>query len=256
MIFLKRFWQLLKSGELQTIAGALSFATILSFIPFLAVALATIKYLDGFSVIYPKAEALVLSYFQDPTGVEGTKILAKFFKRIQTAQLGGWGFIGLILSSTMLVNNMEHGIHSIWQLKERRSLISRLSLSIFMMVLFPVVLAVSAGASSLKILNNPESVLSIQHLNFAITLSMLTLIYKILPNTKVNFFSAILGALFTCFGLVLLYRSFKYITQSIFVLGKLYGSFAAVPTLLLWILFTWIVVLLGIVITASLQKSS
>ncbi len=254
MKFLRHFWDLLKSGELQTVAGALSFATILSIIPFLAVALATIKYLDGFSVIYPKAEALVLSYFQDPTGVEGVKILAKFFKRLQTAKLGGWGFVGLIFSSTMLVNNMERGIHIIWQLKSRRSLISRLSLSVLLMVFFPVALAVYAGISSLKGVAGVESVVSLQHLNFLITVMVLTLMYKVLPNVKVGLGAALIGALVTTFGLIALYGSFKFITQSIFVLGKLYGSFAAIPTLLLWILFTWIVVLLGSVVTASLQK--
>jgi membrane protein len=255
MHFFKRLWHLFKSGEIQTIAGALSFATLLSFIPFLAVTLATIKYFDGLSVLYPKAEALVLAYFQDPTGVDGAQILAKFFRRIQMAKFGGWGIVGLILSSAMMVNNMERGIHMIWQLKSRRSLLSRLSLSALIMVLFPVALAVYAGIASLKSNTDLWLMVSPQHLNFFITVLILTTIYKILPNIRVPLVPALVGGFFTTIGLIVLYGSFKSITKSIFVLGKMYGSFAAFPTLLLWIFLTWMVILLGSVVTASLTKN-
>ncbi len=255
MNFVQRFWHLIKTGELQTVAGALSFATMLSFIPFIAVTLATIKYIDGISVIYPKAEALVLSYFQDPTGTQGAKILAKFFKRIQTANLGTWGFIGLVISSGMLVTNMERGIHIVWQLKTRRSLFHRITLSALIMILFPVVLAVYAGISSVKELATPMGPGQIQVYHALATSMIITFLYKILPNTKVNMAAALLGGFCTTIGLVLLYRSFKWITQSLFVFGKMYGSFAAIPTLLFWIFFTWMIILLGSMITASFHKN-
>lgn len=251
---LRRFWDLVASGELQLVAGALSFSTILSVIPFLAVALATIQYVGGFQAIYPKVESLVLQYFQGPTGKEGVAIVAKFFRRIQTGRMGGWGAFALILTSTFLMNDMERGLHRIWNLPERRPVHQRVFFYWLSLILFPAGLAVYVAISSLKFFSTDSGTLSMMLMNHLVTFLSLFFVYKLVPNTKVPVLSAALGALCGTAGLIFLFRSFKWISKSFFVWGKMYGSFAALPALLIWVLLTWYVVLIGAAITASFRK--
>jgi membrane protein len=250
----RRFWELVASGELQLVAGALSFSTMLSVIPFLAVALATIQYVGGFEAIYPKIEALVLEYFQGPTGKEGALIIAKFFRRIQTGRMGGWGAFGLILASTFLMNDMERGLHRIWNLADRRPMHHRVILYWMFLILFPASLAVYAAITSLKIFSGNAALLSVSVMNHLVAFFALFFIYKVVPNTKVSTPAAFLGALSSTVGLAFLFRTFKWLSQSFFSWGKMYGSFAALPALLIWVLLTWYVVLIGAAITASFRK--
>ncbi len=252
---IQRFWDLVKSGELQLVAAALSFSTILSVIPFFAVALATIKYIGGLEAIYPKVEAIMLQYFQGPTGQEGTVIIAKFFRRIQTGRMGGWGFGGLILASTLLINDMEKGLHRIWELAhKRRPFHHRFFFYWLFMALFPVGLAVYVAITSTKFFSGASGPASVATMNYLVTYFSLFFLYKLVPNTKVSVSSAALGALAGTAGLVFLLRSFKWLSQSFFTWGKMYGSFAALPALLIWVLLTWYVILIGASITASFRK--
>jgi len=246
-----RIWDLLKTGELQLVARALAFSTVLSMIPFLAVALATIQYVDGFKTIYPKVEAVVLEYFQGPTGAEGIAIIKRAFSRIQAGKLGTLGAAALIFASVLLINDMEKALHRIWNVKSLRPVYQRFFFYWIAMLLFPALLAVYVALTSLKTIN---AVIPAPILNGVLTFTVLFFIYKAVPNTKVSKRAAAMGALFGSVGLSLLFRSFKWISQSFLNWGKLYGGLAAVPTLLIWILLIWYVVLIGAAISASWRR--
>ncbi len=251
---IKRFWALIATGELQMVAASLSFSTILSLIPFLAVTLATIQYVGGLEKIYPKIEAITLEYFAGPTGTEGTKMIKKVFHRIQAGRMGSWGAVALVLASIFLINDMERGIHRIWNLSERRPIYKRLFLYWVFLLLFPAGLAIYVAITSLKVFDSSSASLGIQFLNYALLFLTLYFVYKIVPNTRVSIGSAMVGAIFGTAGLVCLYRSFKWLSQSFFSWGKLYGSLAAIPALLIWVLLTWYVVLIGAALGASFRK--
>ena len=251
----KRFWSLVFSGELQLIAAALSFSTILSLIPFLAVSLATIQYINGFETLYPKVEAIALQYFQGPTGAEGIKVIQKVFKRIYSGRMGSLGALGLILASMLLINDMEKAIHRIWGLPDRRPLYRRVFYYWVFLIFFPLALAVSVGLTSLKAFGDMTMIFPISIIQSLLLFVALFFVYKVVPHTKVNPRSASIGALLAAVGLIVLTKSFKWLSQSFFSLGKLYGSFAAVPALLIWILLIWYIVLIGAAVTASLSSS-
>lgn len=251
---LRRFWDLVKSGEIQLVAGALSFSTLLSLIPFMAVSLATLQYVGGLETIYPKVEALVLQYFQGPTGAEGTKIIRRVFRRIHAGRMGGLGVTALVLASIFLINDMERGLHRIWNLPERRPLHKRLFLYWFFMLLFPAGLAMYVAVSSIKFFEGTGIPLLAKFVNYSVLFFTLYFVYKIVPNTKVSIGAALMGALAGTVGLSFLLTTFKWISHSLFAWGKLYGSFAAIPGLLIWVLLTWYMVLVGAAVSASFRK--
>ncbi len=236
------------------VAAALSFSTVLSLIPFMAVSLAAIQYIGGLETIYPKIEKAALQYFEGPTGVEGTKIIQKVFRRIQAGKMGAWGAVALVLASIFLINDMERGLHRIWNLPGRRPVYQRIFFYWVALILFPAGLAIYVAVSSLKMFGGVDGPIPISFLNLPILFFTLFFIYKVVPNTKVSTQSALLGAIVSTAGLSMLYKIFKWMSQSFFSWGKLYGSFAAIPGLLIWILLTWYVILIGAAITASFRK--
>lgn len=252
---IQRFWNLVVTGELQLVAGALSFSTLLSLIPFLAVSLATIQYVSGFETLYPKVEGFVLQYFHGPTGEEGIRMIKRVFKRVYTGRSGTLGAMALILASVLLMNDMERGIHRIWNLQQRRPLYHRIFYYWVFLILFPATLAILVGLTSMKAFGTVTSVIPLGLIQTAVLFFILFFIYKVVPHTKVSKASAAIGAACGTLGLVILGKSFKWLSQTFFSWGKLYGSLAAIPALLIWVLLIWYVILVGVAITASFRKT-
>jgi membrane protein len=245
----KSFWKIAVKGDLHMIASALSFTTLLSIIPFLAVSLATLKYFDGLETLYPKVEALALTYFQWPTGDAGAATaVRKALNRVSSGRLGEWGAFFLIVSSVVMINDMERAIHRIWNLESRRPLHQRIFFYWMFLIIFPAALAIYVALASMKTFNQASA-----FMNWAVVFVSLLFIYKVVPRTQVQWRAAACGALFSSVGLILLTRSFKWLSKSFFSLGKLYGSLASIPTLLFWVLLIWYIVLTGAALTASLQ---
>lgn len=248
-----RILVLVTSGELQMIASALSFSTILSIIPFLAVTLSTIQYMYGFEKLYPQIQALVLEYFQGPLGTEGVEFAQEIIKKMHSRKFGALGAVALILTSVLSINHIEKAFHRIWDLPERRPLHKRIFLAWMALILFPAGLAVYTAATSIKLLNNFVSIFPTPLVNTALLFLVLFSLYKLVPHTKVSGKAAATGAAFGSLGLIFLWRTFKWINQSFFSWNKVYGGFAAIPTFLIWVLFFWYVILIAAGIAASFR---
>ncbi len=195
-----------------------------------------------------------MDYFQSPMGTEGIQFIRKVFSRVQAGRMGTAGALALILTSILLINNMERGLHRIWNLPSRRPFLQRLFYYWFVLLLFPAGLAVYVAVSSMKFMASGNSVLPNYWINNGILFLVLYFVYKVVPNTKVSLGAATVGALSGTIGLIGLFRSFRWLSQSFFSWNKLYGSFAVLPALLLWILLTWYVILIGAAIAASFRK--
>lgn len=246
---------LLSTGEFQLIASALSFSTILSIIPFLAVTLATLQYIQGFESIYPKVQSMVLDYFQGPLGKEGVQIVQDIIRKIHSRRFGATGAIALIFASILLINHIEKAFHRIWNLPDRRPMHKRLFLAWMALILFPAALAMYTAASSVKALSEVASFVPSATVNIVLLFLVLFSLYKIIPNTKVSKKAASIAAAFGTLGLIILWRSFKWISQSFFSWNKVYGGFATIPAFLIWVLLFWYVILFAAAIAASFNKN-
>ncbi len=246
--------ELITSGELQLIASALSFSTILSIIPFLAVTLSTIQYMYGFEKLYPQIQTLVLEYFHGPLGTEGVQFAQDIIKKMHSRKFGALGAVALILTSVLSINHIEKAFHRIWNLPERRPLHKRIFLAWMALILFPAGLAVYTAATSIKVLNNIVSIFPTPLVNTLLLFAVLFSLYKIVPHTRVSGKAAATGAAFGSLGLIILWRTFKWINHSFFSWNKVYGGFAAIPTFLIWVLFFWYVILIAAGIAASFRS--
>lgn len=251
--FCKDVSKQLFASDTRFIAASLAYSSLLSLIPFLALTLAIFQMIGGLEFLYPKVEFLFLQYFKDTAGADASIIIKKLFDRIQSKALGSSAAIVLVFTSWRLLHDIETGIQKVWSRRATRPLYKRIFLSWLLLLLFPIGLAVYVGFRSLDIMK-PLFKTNAPTIDFLIALFALYLFYKIIPDSKVRNRAALAGAFVSAVGLAILKSSFTFLAKKAFYFDKIYGSLAAIPLLLFWILLLWHIVLFGVAVGSNVQK--
>ncbi len=244
----------MKKGQLQMVASSLAFSTALALIPFLVVVLATFKSVGGFEALYPKLEMLLLSNLKDATGSQITKMLKLVLKNLHAGKIGTVGAIFLFITSMQLLGDMEKAIHRVWGIKNGRPFYKRFLYQWGMMLFIPLALAIYLGFLSYERLQFVSTLIPSIVLNSLIIFGTLFFIHKFVPNTRVNKHVALITALINSLLLLVVHKSYIFLAKEFFSYNKIYGSFAAFPLLLLWIITLWYVILGSVALCASLQN--
>ncbi len=177
-----------------------------------------------------------------------------FFAQTHGGTVATVGLLILLYTITMLLTNIEQSFNEIWQVTKARSWSRKFSDYFSMMFLAPLFFIV-ASATTVYLntqiqemsgtLINPVLLFLVNLIPYLLIWMIFTLLYMIMPNTKVKFSSALIAGVIagTIFQLV----QWAYIAFQIGAAkyGAIYGSFAALPLLLLWMQVSWIVVLFG-----------
>ncbi|MNJ96822.1 ribonuclease BN [compost metagenome] len=246
--------QQMRDGEMQLVAASLSFSTALGLIPFLAVVMATFQSIGGLEAFYPKVEGILLSYMREAAGGEATKFIRIFLKNISAGKLGTTGAVLLFITSIRLFHDMEVGIHRVWNHRNTRPFYKRLIYQWGWMLFIPMALAIYVGFTSLEQLKFVRAVVPPGISNAFVLVGGVYMIYKIVPDIHVSKRAAFIASLIASLGLYGVHKGYSLIAVKFFAYNKIYGSFAALPLLLLWILTLWYVFLGGVALCASLQK--
>lgn len=243
----------LRDGELQLIAAALSFSTVLAILPLFAVTLSMVQTLDGFSAISPKVESYLLQTFQGPLGAEGVAIMRRILSRISSGKLGWVGSVALVLTSTLLISQLERALHRVWHSRPGKSVMTRFFLHWVSLLAFPFFLALIIAFTTAAWIPTwlPKNLL------FSLWgLLALAALFRWVPNAKVTWRQAFVGAATATLGLYLLTSSFRWVSQTLFSYSAIYGSLAALPTLLVFVNLFWNIVLFGAASAAILNAQN
>ena len=89
---------------------------------------------------------------------------------------------------------------------------------------------------------------------FVMIILLLTALYKFLPNTKVKFMSALIAGIVA--GVAFQFFQMLYLSGQMWITryNAIYGTFAAIPLMLLWIQMSWFIVLIGAEVSYSAQN--
>lgn len=246
--------QQMRDGELALVASSLAFSTAMALVPFLAVVLATFQSIGGLEALYPKVEALLLRNLTEAVGSDVTKFIRIFIKNINAGKLGTTGAVFLFITSIRLLHDMEVGVNRVWNQRTTRSFYKRLMYQWGLMLAIPILLAVYFGFLSMEQLKFVRSYIPASASNSLLLVGILYFTYKVVPDaivrTRYAFWSAILSA-----GvLYVAHKAYSLLAVKFFSYNKIYGSFAAIPLLLIWILTMWYIILGGVALSAALQK--
>ncbi|MGZ3804815.1 MAG: YihY/virulence factor BrkB family protein [Pseudobdellovibrionaceae bacterium] len=243
-----------RDGEIQLVAASLSFSTLLSLVPFLAVILATFKFLGGDEVLYSRVENLLLLYFKEAAGTQFTSVIKTSIRNIHAGGLGVVGASFLVLTSFRLMHDMEFGIHRVWNQKNTRPLLKRFFIYWLLVIIVPIFLAVYVGFLTLIRMDFGKQYLPGTMTGMMVLVLILYLAYRYVPDVKVKATSAFFSALAASIGLFVVQNTFTWVTIKFFHMNRIYGSFAALPIFLIWILTIWYVILGGVAVCASTQR--
>lgn len=242
------------NDRVQLRASALTLYTMLSIIPFAAIAFGIAK---GFG-LDQRLQQLLVDEFQNQPEVL-TWILNQASNAIQATRGGyiaGVGFIILVWSVMSLLDQIESSFNHIWQIQVSRPWLRKFTDYLAIMLIAPIVLIVSSSITvfvTTELYANTESMDFIKPIvgfliklaPYVLTWIGLTILFIIMPNTKVKFKPALVSAVIT--GTILQVLQWLYIDLQFGIskLSAIYGSFAAIPLFIVWVQSSWIILLLG-----------
>ncbi|MBE2894493.1 virulence factor BrkB family protein [Spirabiliibacterium falconis] len=256
LIFLKLFWHRYNENKLNMAAGYLTYSTMLALVPLVMVSLAIFSAFPVFKEVSGEVQNMIFSNFAPETGGVVQEYINEFVEN--SKKMSGIGIIGLIVVALMLISSIDRTLNDIWPNTNSRTLFVSFSMYWMILTLGPLFLGVSVIVSSYifssdAFSNATFSTYLLSIIPFLLTWLAFTLIYTVVPNTKVNLRYAMIGALIAAIFFTLGKRAFTWYIAAFPSYQLIYGAMATLPILLLWIQLSWTVVLLGAQLTAVLE---
>lgn len=233
-----------------TKASALTFYTLFSIVPVLALVFAIAK---GFGFDKNLQAQMTNSYS------EYSEILNKAFiyadSLLATTKGGiiaGFGIVLLLWSVMKLLVSIEANFNEIWEIKRGRTWLRKVTDYLTIMLVSPLFLIVSGSltvAIQTKIGNFHHlgflNVILVKTVAYALIIGVFVFLYMVLPNTKVSFKAAFNAAVVSTILFEILQWAYIKFQIGANSLNAIYGGFAALPLFLIWIQYSWYVVLFG-----------
>jgi membrane protein len=250
-----------REDRLGLTASSLTFTTTIALVPFFTVALAVFTAFPMFSKLQGAVQAwLVQSLIPDAIARQVLGYLTQFAGK--ASRLGAVGLAVLFITALALVLTIDRTLNSIWRVKRPRPLAQRVLIYWAVMTLSPLLLGASLSISSYVISASRGLVAAmpgaiqvlLDVIEFVLLAGGLTALYRFVPNTPVRPGHAWAGGLFAATGIEFARRLLALYLAKVPTYSAVYGAFATVPILLVWIYVAWVIVLFGAVIAAYLPS--
>jgi membrane protein len=256
----------IKRDSIYIKASALTFFTIQSVIPLVALFFGIAK---GFG-LSDELRAQIIMQFQNQEQVMNW--ILDFANNTLEQTSGGWlaaiGVAFLFSTVGQLLRYVESAFNSIWKVEETRVWYRQVTDYLAVIILVPALFIASSSATVLAttklndILTRSDMLDVLKPVvSFLVTLIPFILLFTLasaaflaMPNTRVKIRSALFAGLIAGIALQLLQIVYVESQMGISRLGTLYGSFAAVPLLMIWIQMSWVVLLMGAQLSYYMQN--
>ena len=240
-------------------SGYLSYVTLLSMVPLLAVIFSFFSIFPFFEKLKEEVEEFVFSNFVPALGDAVQEQILSFVDN--ATRMTPFGLLVLLIVAVLLLSSIDHTLNQIWHVKKNRGLIVSYSIYLVVLISSPVLLGTSLAATSYLVsLSGIEegavsSVIKLLLASLPLLGSFLffLLLYIIVPHTKVHFWSAVSGALIATLLFEISKSAFALYFINFPVYQVIYGALAVIPLLFIWVFISWVVVLVGAQIAASLD---
>jgi membrane protein len=252
-----------RQERLAQVAGSLTFTTLLSIVPFLAVSLTLFT---RFPMFRRFEDALEEHLLKGLLPADISRPVLTYLNQF-AANASGLTLVGslfLLVAAIAMLLTMENAFNQIWGVKRNRPFLKRVGLYLMMLAVGPPALGVSLWATSYMLGASMGLIGTLPPwapfvLNLGpVVLSWvgLTGLFYFVPNIKVRRRDAIVGALIASIALELGKRGFGTYILKIPTYKAVYGAFAVFPVFLLWVYFSWLVTLAAALIAANLGRGT
>jgi len=251
-------WAHFKEDRCFEEAASLGYTSLLSMVPLLAVVFGIVSVFPVFNEWSNALQAFIFDNFLPDTGEQIVPHINTFLDSVSSLTLPGT--VGLLATALLLMVRIEVAFNRIWRVDRNRSVANRVVVYWAVLTLGPLLIAGAIALSATRIFGASgfvgELPAGLKNLGtFLLSWLVFTLFFVLVPNRRVRFRDAVIGALLSTVLFGLAKAGFvAYVSNANYKV--IYGALATVPIFLLWLYLVWIVVLLGASLTASLTTFS
>lgn len=241
----------IRKNDLRVHASGLTYMTLMSLIPFVAIGIWIFKAL-GLHLQFLEESKTYLADFPPHFQTFINQTLA-LVEQTNFAQLGLVGASVLVFTAFGLLGKMEAAINKIWGIRKSRPLLRRLINYLSFVILLPLfIYVVIAIAKPLHPFHDFQSKLSTF---FALWLCF-SFIYSKLPNTQVRITASVASGFFGALLWQLWLLVFITVQPGVTSINVIYGTLSFIPIFLAWLYGSWTIVLLGSEIAYAVQHEA
>lgn len=262
---LYRFWKHVfvhfYNVDATTRAASLAYTSLLSSVPLAVVGISIFSAFPVFEEYSDKIQRFLITHFVAASADTIHEYIIEFASK--AASLSATSLLFVLIAAVMLVFTMESALNAIWQIETRRHGATAFLIYWAVLTLLPL-LAGASIVSSMYLMSLPyikgaaETIGGVipflEVFPFFLMWMGFTALYVTLPNKKVFFLDAFLGALAAALLFESIKRGFGYYIQFYSTYELVYGALSAVPILLVWIYVSWLIILFGAVISFVRQS--
>lgn len=251
-------------GQLQLNAMSLSYITLLSLVPLLAVSFSVLKAFGSDQVIQPFLTTLL-----EPMGNSAHELTAQilgFVANIKVGVLGAVGVAMLFFTVVTLMQKIESVFNGIWHIKQLRQITTRLPMYLSVLMISPVLVLAATGLTASLLASHYITDIT-QHsvlrdafasvawvVPFMVWVAVFTFIYALVPNTSVRFSSALAGGVVAAILWNGIGLAFGSLIASSTQYTAIYAAFASLILFMVWLQLAWLIVLLGATVSYAWQN--
>ena len=246
-----------REDRLGIIASSLTFTTLISLVPLVTVMLALFSVFPMFANFQRALETYFLQTLV-PENIAKPVLRALTEFASNANSLGGVGLLLLLLAALALMLTIDRTLNGIWRVRTPRPIAQRVLVYWAAATLGPLLLGISLSLTSYAVSASrglvgtpPGGVrLLLALTEFTLLASGLAGLFHYVPNTHVRWRHALAGGVFAALGFEAAKKVLAWYLAQVPSYAMIYGAFAAVPILLIWVYFAWVIVLLGAVVAA------
>jgi membrane protein len=250
-----------REDRLGVTASSLTFTTTIALVPLFTVVLAVFTAFPMFAKLQGVLQQwLIESLIPDSIARQVLGYLTQFAGK--ASRLGSVGLGALFVTALALILTIDRTLNGIWRVRQARPLGQRVLVYWALMTLGPLLLAASLSLTSYALSASqglvgdlPDGLqFLLNAFQFLMLAAGMAALYRFVPNTPVRWGHAWTGGLLVSAGFELAKRVLVLYLAKVPTYSVLYGAFATVPILLVWIYVAWVIVLLGAVVVAYLPS--
>lgn len=255
---IKRAFEKYQSANSSFWVTSLSFYTILSLVPILAILFSLANWFGAEDYIIHQIDKVT------PLKEETLDILTSFSNNLlsnaRKGVMAGVGFVFLGWTFIQMFSLIEDSFNDIWHIKKARSIVRKISDYITFFIFVPLVFIVLNGAV-IFLLSKVDGI-HFLYLIIAKVFPLISLIvffmsmYLVMPNTTVKVFPAFMASVITSIAFFIFQYIFILLQSSLINYNVIYGSFSVIFIFLIWIRVSWFIIILGVHITYLIQNAN
>lgn len=242
--------------------SALTYATLLAIVPFLAVIVFLMTWFPiFFSNLVLSAKSYILTNFVPTASVAIEPYFQVFIN--QATQLPLFSIAFLFITAVTLINTIQSTFNNIWKVKSSKRGILEWLFAWIILFFVPIIVGLSvfltSYISSLYWIHHFTEFFGLTKLllfalAFFVNIIIFAFMYIVIPNTYVNYKYGLIGAFIAACLFELARAVFTYYITSFPSYELIYGAFSILPIFLLWIYIAWTIILFGALIVYACSQ--